>query len=178
MAGSLTPRAAYVLTKVAVFAVAAALTWPLSKAIGPKAWWGLGVFGVILLGLTAVVFLAFGRASVDSGGEREAGDDVDHPDPTEPVELPVEDFLDLHPFPPRDIPCVVTDYLEAAHARGFREVRLIHGRGIGVQRERVRSAVSEHPLVESFSDATADRGGWGATIVHLIDEPPVDSCGA
>jgi len=167
MAGALTSRTAYVLTKIAVFAVVAALTWPLSRVIGPKAWWGLGAFGVILLGLTPVVFLAFGRDSSDSGREQDSGDDVDHPDPKTPIQLPVEDFIDLHPFPHRDIPDVVTDYLEAAHAKGFREVRLIHGRGIGVQRERVRSTLSKHPLVESFSDATADRGGWGATIAYL-----------
>ena len=60
-----TPRAAYVLTKIAVFAVAAALTWPLARVIGPKAWWGLGFFGLILAALTAVVFLAFGRDATD-----------------------------------------------------------------------------------------------------------------
>ncbi len=62
MAGSLSPRAVYVLTKIAVFAVAAALTWPLAKFIGPKAWWGLGVFGLILAVLTIVVVYAFGRS--------------------------------------------------------------------------------------------------------------------
>jgi hypothetical protein len=167
MAGALTPRAAYVVTKIAVFAVAAALTWPLSRVIGPRAWWGLGVFGVILVGLTAVVFFAFGRGASDSDGAQDSVDDVDDPDPKNPFELPVEDFIDLHPFPPRDIPEVVADYLEAARAKGYREVRLIHGRGIGVQRERVRSTLSKHPLVESFSDATPDLGGWGATIATL-----------
>ncbi len=167
MAGAVTPRTAYLLTKVAVFAVAAALTWPLSRIIGPKAWWGLGVFGLILMGLTVVVFLAFGRNPSDAGDRQNRDDEVKDPDPTAPVDLPIEDFIDLHPFPPRDIPDVVTDYLEAAHAKGFREVRLIHGRGIGVQRERVRSTLSKHPIVESFSDATADRGGWGATVAHL-----------
>jgi len=168
MAGSVvTPRTAYLLTKVAVFAVAAALTWPLSRLIGPKAWWGLGVFGLILMGLTVMVFLAFGRNTSDAGDRQNCDDEVEDPDPTAPVDLPVEDFIDLHPFPPRDIPGVVADYLEAAHAKGFREVRLIHGRGIGVQRERVRSTLAKHPLVESFSDATADRGGWGATIAYL-----------
>lgn len=171
MAGSLTPRTAYVLTKVAVFAVAAALTWPLSRMIGPKAWWGLGAFGLILLCLTAVVFLAFGRNETETGEEEDLDEERDDFDPDSTVDLPVEDFIDLHPFPPRDIPDVVADYLEAAHAEGFREVRLIHGRGIGVQRERVRSTLDKHPLVESFSDATADRGGWGATIANLKEEP-------
>jgi len=167
VAGSLSPRAAYVLTKIAVFGVAAALTWPLSRFIGPKAWWGLGVFGLVLASLTVVVFLAFGRTTTDSDDEEGPGEEAVDLDPEIPVELPVEDFIDLHPFPPRDIPDVVTDYLEAAHGKGFREVRLIHGRGIGVQRERVRSTLAKHPLVESFSDATADRGGWGATIAYL-----------
>ncbi|PWB72804.1 MAG: DNA mismatch repair protein MutS [Holophagae bacterium] len=88
-------------------------------------------------------------------------------EPAELVELPIEDFIDLHPFPPRDIPSVVDDYLRAAHARGFREVRLIHGRGIGVQRERVRSVLSTHPVVTEYHDAPPERGGWGATVVVL-----------
>ena len=168
MTGTISPRAAYVLTKVVVFAVAAALTWPLSKAIGPKAWWGLAAFGLILAALTAVMFLTFGRKAPATNAEQSEGER--ELDPDEPVELPVEDFIDLHPFPPQDIPDVVADYLEAAHAKGFREVRLIHGKGIGVQRERTRSVLARHPLVESFSDGTADRGTWGATIAHLSDE--------
>ena len=65
------------------------------------------------------------------------------------------------------MPSVVDDYLRAAHARGFREVRLIHGRGIGVQRAIVRSLLREHPLVAGFADAPEDRGGRGATLVRL-----------
>jgi dsDNA-specific endonuclease/ATPase MutS2 len=61
----------------------------------------------------------------------------------------------------------VRDYLEAAHARGFTEVRLIHGRGIGVQRTIVQSLLARHPLVLGFGDAPPERGGWGATIVRL-----------
>jgi hypothetical protein len=167
VADSLSPRAVYLLTKIAVFLVAAALTWPLSRVIGPKAWWGLGVFGLILAGLTVVVFLAFGRSASNPDDEAHLGEETEEPDPEVPIELPVEDFIDLHPFPPRDIPDIVADYLDAAHAKGFREVRLIHGRGVGVQRERVRSALEKHRLVASFSDATADRGGWGATIAYL-----------
>lgn len=91
-------------------------------------------------------------------------DDALFPDP---VTIPIEDALDLHPFRPREIPDVVISYLEAAVRAGFREVRLIHGRGIGVQRERVRDALAHSPLVERFADAPADRGGWGATIAWL-----------
>ncbi len=92
-------------------------------------------------------------------------------DQDEPVELPLEDFLDLHPFAPREIPDVVESYLEAALEAGFQEVRLIHGRGIGVQRERVRAVLSRHPGVASFDDAPSTRGGWGATVVRLRPQP-------
>ncbi len=88
----------------------------------------------------------------------------------EPVEVPIEDSLDLHPFAPRDIPSVVEEYLEQAAGRGFREVRLIHGRGTGTQRAIVQRLLRDHPLVARFGDAPADRGGWGATIVFL--RPP------
>jgi DNA-nicking Smr family endonuclease len=84
------------------------------------------------------------------------------------VLLPIEDSIDLHAFAPRDILAVVEDYLEAAHAKGLREVRLIHGRGIGFQRARVRELLSAHPLVVSFRDAPPTRGGWGATLVWLV----------
>ena len=99
-----------------------------------------------------------------------ADDHEDDPIPEE-VELPLEDFIDLHPFRPREIPSVVESYLEAAAAAGFTEIRLIHGRGIGVQRERVRSVLSKHPLVEAFTDAPSPRGGWGATVVRLRPAP-------
>ena len=65
------------------------------------------------------------------------------------------------------MPSVVDDYLRAAHARGFREVRLIHGRGIGVQRAIVQSLLRDHPVVARFADAPEDRGGKGATVVSL-----------
>ncbi len=85
----------------------------------------------------------------------------------EPVPLPIEDALDLHAFAPRDVASVVEEYLEAAHARGFREVRLIHGRGTGTQRRVVRAVLARHPLVAGFADAPPERGGWGATVVRL-----------
>jgi DNA-nicking Smr family endonuclease len=91
-------------------------------------------------------------------------DDEPFPDP---VEVPIEDALDLHPFAPAEIPSVVVSYLAAAREAGFREVRLIHGRGQGVQRRRVRDVLAESPLVERFADATPERGGWGATLVWL-----------
>ncbi len=85
----------------------------------------------------------------------------------EPVRIPIEDSLDLHAFAPRDVREVVSDYLDEAHARGFTEVRLIHGRGIGVQRAIIRSLLARHPLVDSFVEAPPERGGWGATLVRL-----------
>ena len=85
----------------------------------------------------------------------------------EPVNLPIEDSLDLHAFAPRDVRPVVDEYLKEAGARGFREVRLIHGRGIGVQRASVQALLAGHPLVERFFDAPPERGGWGATVVVL-----------
>ncbi len=96
----------------------------------------------------------------------------DGPEPPEeaPHVVPIEDALDLHSFLPRDVPDVVRDYLDAAIAAGMTEVRIIHGRGIGVQRERVRTLLAGHPCVESFADAPPGRGHWGATIVGL--RPP------
>lgn len=89
------------------------------------------------------------------------------PDEAGPVQIPIEDVLDLHAFAPRDVRSVVEEYLQEAAARGFREVRLIHGRGIGVQRQAVRALLERHPLVAAFQDAPAERGGWGATVVAL-----------
>ena len=85
----------------------------------------------------------------------------------DPVEIPIEDTLDLHPFRPAEIRDVARDYLVEAHARGFRQVRLIHGRGIGVQRERIRSLLATLDFVEEFQDADPTGGGWGSTVVLL-----------
>jgi DNA-nicking Smr family endonuclease len=84
-----------------------------------------------------------------------------------PVPVPIEPTLDLHPFAPRDIVSVVDEYITAAHAAGLREVRLIHGRGIGVQRGRVQSSLERHPLVVEFWDAPETH--LGATIARLRD---------
>ncbi len=85
----------------------------------------------------------------------------------EEIVLPIEDFIDLHDFRPRDVRSVVESYLEAAAEAGFREVRLIHGRGVGVQRDNVRRVLAGHPAVESYRDAPSERGGWGATVALL-----------
>jgi len=85
----------------------------------------------------------------------------------EPVEVPIEDVLDLHPFRPADVKDVALEYLMEARKRGLRQVRLIHGRGIGVQRERVQGLLRTLDWVEAFHDADHTGGGWGATIVLL-----------
>lgn len=86
----------------------------------------------------------------------------------EPVRIPIEDVLDLHSVSARDIKPVVEEYLVEAHRLGFQAVRIIHGRGIGVQREMVRKILDRTPFVASFGDAPAQAGGWGATIVTFI----------
>jgi hypothetical protein len=164
---------AYIGTKLGVFAIAAIATWPLARLIGPKAWIGLGVFGGLLTLLTLAVL--FGASKADSSGNTAHRievemDDGEPLDPDVPVEIPVEDSIDLHPFPPRDVPDVVEAYLDAAVEKGFAEVRLIHGRGIGVQRDRVQKLLARHPLVSGFHDAPSDRGGWGATVAYLKKE--------
>jgi dsDNA-specific endonuclease/ATPase MutS2 len=83
------------------------------------------------------------------------------------VTIPIEDAFDLHPFAPREIPSVVESYLEAAVEAGFHEVRLIHGKGRGVQRARVHAVLAASALVVRFADAPPERGGFGATIAWL-----------
>jgi dsDNA-specific endonuclease/ATPase MutS2 len=85
----------------------------------------------------------------------------------EPVEVPITDVFDLHPFAPRDVKSAVEAYLEEAQARGFKALRIIHGRGTGVQREMVRAILGRNPHVLEFRDAPAEAGGWGATLVTL-----------
>jgi hypothetical protein len=165
-------RSIYIGTKLVVFVLAALATWPLARVIGPKAWVGLGVFGFVLTLLTLVVVFG-GSVRSAAPPPRDELEDEDDFDPEQPVTIPTEDFIDLHPFAPREIPDVVEAYLEAAVEKGFSEVRLIHGKGIGVQRDRVQKLLAKHPLVSSYRDAPAERGGWGATIAYLVS--PKDS---
>ena len=85
----------------------------------------------------------------------------------DPVVIAIEDHLDLHPFQPKEIASVVEEYLEQCREAGFCEVRLIHGKGKGVQRNIIRALLEKHPLVKSFDDAPIEAGSWGATIVIL-----------
>lgn len=98
-------------------------------------------------------------------------DEDDAPFEPEAIELELTDVLDLHSFPPKEVANLVRDYLDEAVARGFPRVRLIHGKGTGVQRELVRKILANDPRVESYGDA-ADGGGWGATVVVLRSRPP------
>ena len=85
----------------------------------------------------------------------------------EPVRIPITDVFDLHSVPPRDARAVVEEYLEEARALGFKALRIIHGRGIGAQREMVRKVLASKDYVADFRDAPAEAGGWGATLVTL-----------
>jgi dsDNA-specific endonuclease/ATPase MutS2 len=85
----------------------------------------------------------------------------------EPVQIPITDVLDLHSVPPKDMKEVLEEYLIEAHRLGYKALRIIHGRGIGAQREMVRAVLTRTSFVESFGDAPAEAGGWGATLVSL-----------
>jgi len=85
----------------------------------------------------------------------------------EPVKVPIEDTLDLHTFLPRDIPDLLEDYFAECLKAGVFSVRIIHGKGKGVQKRRVQGLLQNNPQVFSFKDAPPEAGGWGATLVEL-----------
>ena len=85
----------------------------------------------------------------------------------EPIRIPITDTFDLHTIHPREVAAVVEAYLEEAHALGLKTVRIIHGRGIGVQRSIVQALLARSPLVVAYGDAPPESGGWGATIATL-----------
>lgn len=91
----------------------------------------------------------------------------ENPFGNEPVDIEITDSLDLHSFSPKDIRAVVEAYLPEAHAKGFRLVRIIHGKGVGVQREIVRKVLEETVFVKKFKTAPEFSGSWGATIVEF-----------
>jgi len=104
-------------------------------------------------------------ADVDASDDAPRAPDEDPFDA--PVQLAARDVLDLHAVPPKQIKAVVEEYLRVTHEAGFRYVRIIHGKGIGVQREAVRSILARTPFVLKYSDAPGGAGGWGATVVEL-----------
>jgi dsDNA-specific endonuclease/ATPase MutS2 len=118
------------------------------------------------------------RAFADPAAETASGEDEDNLDPfdpfPEPVRLEISDVFDLHTIQPREVRAVVEEYLREAHSRGFRSVRIIHGKGLGVQRETVRTVLARTEFVEHFSDAPPEAGGWGATVARLRASDPRD----
>jgi len=89
------------------------------------------------------------------------------PPEDEPIRIPITDVFDLHSVQPKETAAVVEAYLEEASRLGLKALRIIHGRGIGVQREIVRAVLARTPFVVSYADAPPEAGGWGATIVTL-----------
>ncbi len=104
----------------------------------------------------------------------EALDDSPFPDP---IVMPLEDVIDLHPFAPKEIRSVVEEYLHACCQAGLTQVRLIHGKGKGVQRESIRALLARLSHVTDFADAPLEAGSWGATLVRL-DPARLDPAGS
>jgi dsDNA-specific endonuclease/ATPase MutS2 len=98
--------------------------------------------------------------------EEDESFDPENPFP-DTVIIEFKDVIDLHSIPPKQVRAVVEDYLEEAHERGVRWVRIIHGKGIGAEREMVRSILARTPFVINYHDAPPEAGGWGATVVTL-----------
>ena len=88
----------------------------------------------------------------------------------DPVKVPIEDTLDLHTFHPKDVPDLLHEYFRACMAAGIFSVRVIHGKGAGHLKKRVRTSLAKEPLVASYKDAPPHAGGWGATLVELSPE--------
>jgi dsDNA-specific endonuclease/ATPase MutS2 len=115
-----------------------------------------------------LLFSLFRRRPTATGPEQSSDELVDPYNPfAEPVVIEFSDVIDLHSIPPRQVRQVVEDYIEEAYGRGVEWVRIIHGKGVGVQREVVRSILARSPFVADFQDAPPEAGGWGATIVTM-----------
>jgi DNA-nicking Smr family endonuclease len=97
----------------------------------------------------------------------EPGEVSDIAEAQSPVVIPINGVLDLHTFSPKDLPALLDDYIEACLEASIFDLRIIHGKGRGVLRERLRALLKKHPLVESFEQAPLGAGGWGATLVRL-----------
>ena len=111
------------------------------------------------------------RRRRDEGEEARAEVEDEQLDPfnpfPEPITIEISDVIDLHTIPPKDVKRVVEEYLSEARRLDFRSVRIIHGKGIGVQREMVRTILARTPFVLDWTDAPPEAGGLGATIVRL-----------
>lgn len=110
-------------------------------------------------------------ANADDEPRADESLDTDSPFP-EVVPLEIRESIDLHTIPPRDIPAVVAEYLCEARARGFKSVRIIHGKGTGTQRAIVRRILADTDFIGDFTDAAPHSGGWGATVARLRVTPP------
>ncbi len=121
----------------------------------------------MLFGAPATRDMPFEHSSAGTQDDDES--DPFNPFP-EPVRIEICDVFDLHTIAPRDVKRVVEEYLREAQRAGFPSVRIIHGKGKGVQREMVRSILERTPFVVEFTDAPPEAGGWGATVAHL--SPP------
>ena len=84
-----------------------------------------------------------------------------------PIEIPIDGVLDLHTFNPKELSHLLSDYLSACREKGIMSIRIIHGKGTGVQKARVRSLLSKNSMVVDFKDASEQWGGWGATVVTI-----------
>ena len=93
----------------------------------------------------------------------------------QPIQIPIEDVLDLHTFQPKDIADLLENYFAECIKAGIFSVRVIHGKGKGIQKRQVHRILQKNPRVKSFKDAPPEAGGWGATLVEL--KPPVDEDG-
>ena len=117
-----------------------------------------------------------GRAdpNATAGSKQDVPDDDESVDPFDPfphpVALEITDVFDLHTIAARDVKLAVEEYLQEAQRKGFRSIRIIHGKGIGVQREMVRSILARTSFVRNFTDAPPQAGGRGATVAHLLLE--------
>lgn len=88
----------------------------------------------------------------------------------EPIVLPIDGVLDLHTFSPKEVEDLLEDYVAECLKMGIYDLRIIHGKGKGILRDRVRKILAKHPMVESFSEAPLEAGGWGATLARLRRE--------
>jgi DNA-nicking Smr family endonuclease len=91
-------------------------------------------------------------------------------EPQDPVEIPINGVLDLHTFSPKDLPDLLDAYFEACLERDIYDLRIIHGKGKGILRDRVRAILRRHAQVQSFSEAPLEAGGWGSTLVRLKEK--------
>jgi DNA-nicking Smr family endonuclease len=102
-----------------------------------------------------------------SNSEDEYSDENEDPGTEKPVEIPIDGILDLHTFSPKEVSDLLNDYIQECIDREIFDLRIIHGKGKGILRDRVRSILKKNPNVKEYSEAPLEAGGWGATVVSL-----------